>query len=86
MTSIIDFHTNPYLSGEAFLNFYLKCFTPSPKQCSANLERAGISMICGSVILKRAYCREDGFASIHRSNNRALELRRIRLGSPSRMD
>lgn len=74
---VIDFHTHPYLSGEEFLNFYPECFTPSPEQCRTDLERAGISMICGSVILKKPYCREEGFAPIRQSNERALELKRI---------
>ena len=76
-STIIDFHTHPYLSGEEFLNFYPECFSPSPEQCKADLERAGISKICGSVILKRPYRCEDGFAPIRQSNERALELKRI---------
>ena len=78
--TVIDFHTHPYLSGEEFLNFYPQCFAPSPEQCRQDLERAGISRICGSVILKRPYSREEGFAHIHQCNERALRLRDI-LGS-----
>lgn len=74
---VIDFHTHPYLSGAEFLNFYPQCFTPSPEQCRQELERAGISKICGSVILKAAYRREEGFAPIRQCNERALKLRDV---------
>lgn len=74
---VIDFHTHPYLSGEEFLNFYPECFTPSPEQFRADLERTGISKIFGSVILKRPYHKEEGFAPIRQCNERALELQRI---------
>lgn len=74
---VIDFHTHPYLSGEEFLNFYPECFAPDPVQCRTDLERAGISMICGSVILKEPYRPEEGFAQIRRCNERALKLRDI---------
>lgn len=74
---VVDFHVHPYLSGEEFLNFYPERFTPSPEQCQADLERAGISKICGSVILKRPYRREEGFGPIRQCNERALELKGI---------
>lgn len=72
---VIDFHTHPYWSGEEFLNFYPQCFAPSPEQCRADLERAGISKICGSVILKKPYRREEGFAPIRLCNERAWKLK-----------
>lgn len=75
--TVIDFHTHPYLSGEEFLNFYPERFTPDPVQCRTDLERAGISKICGSVILKKPYRREEGFAQIRRCNQRAIELREL---------
>lgn len=74
---VIDFHTHPYLSGEEFYSFYPECFTPSATQCRADLERAGISRICGSVLLKRPYRPEDGFAYLRRCNERAEELKRL---------
>ena len=75
--TVIDFHTHPYLSGEEFLNFYPERFTPDPVQCRTDLERAGISKICGSVILKKPYRGEEGFAQIRRCNQRAIELREL---------
>lgn len=72
---VIDFHTHPYLSQEDFMSFYPDCFAPSPAQCRRDLERAGISRICGSVLLRRPYSREEGFAYIHECNLRALRLR-----------
>ena len=75
--AVIDFHTHPYLSGEEFLNFYPECFAPSPAQCREDLERAGISMICGSVLLRAPYRREEGFAYIRRCNRQAAALKHI---------
>lgn len=65
---VIDFYTHPYLSGEEFLNLYPKSFTPSPAQCREDLEQAGNSMICGSVLLNKPYRREEGFAYIRQCN------------------
>ena len=73
----IDFHTHPYLSGEECLNFYPERFAPSPAQYREDLERAGISKSCGSVILKRPYSREEGFEHIRQCNRRALQLKEI---------
>lgn len=75
--TVIDFHTHPYLSREEFLNFYPQCFEPSPEQCRQDLERAGISKICGSVILKRAYDKAEGFAPIRQCNERAWRLKEL---------
>lgn len=76
-STVIDFHTHPYLSGEEFFNFYPECFTPSPEQCRQDLEQAGISMICGSVLLKRPYSRQEGFAYIRQCNQRTMRLKEI---------
>jgi len=75
--TVIDFHTHPYLTGEEFMNFYPECFEPSPAQLQKDLERAGISMICGSVLLQRPYSREEGFSYIRQCNQRAIELKKI---------
>lgn len=72
---IIDFHTHPYLSHEDFYCFYPDSFTPSPAQCMEDVKRAGITHICGSVILKRQY--EGGFDYIRECNNRACEIKKL---------
>ena len=82
---VIDFHTHPYLSGAEFLNFYPGCFTPSAAQCREDLERAGISMICGCVLMREPYRREEGFACIRRCNMRAAALKNILAGSMYRV-
>lgn len=72
---VIDFHTHPYLSDREFFNFYPECFTPSPAQCQEDLKRVGISMICGSVLLKEPYRHEKGFAYIRQCNQQAAALK-----------
>lgn len=72
---IIDFHTHPYLSLEEFYCFYPDSFSPSPAQCTKDVKRAGITHICGSVILKKKY--EGGFDYIKLCNDRAYELKKI---------
>ncbi|MCR4780749.1 MAG: amidohydrolase [Ruminiclostridium sp.] len=74
--NVIDFHTHPYLSRDEFMGFYPECFDPSPEQLRADIERAGISHICGSVLLKRPYTPEEGFSYIRVLNDKALELKK----------
>lgn len=74
---VIDFHTHPYLSGEEFMNFYPQCFSPSPEQCKADVERSGIVRICGSVLLKEPYTPERGFSYIQDCNAHARELKKL---------
>lgn len=71
---VIDFHTHPYLSQEEFYCFYPDPFTPTVTQCMEDIRRAGISHICGSVILKKKY--ESGFDYIKDCNDRALEIKK----------
>lgn len=71
---IIDFHTHPYLSREEFYCFYPDCFTPSAEQCVSDVKSAGITHICGSVIMKKKY--EGGFDYIKDCNDRAFEIKK----------
>lgn len=71
---IIDFHTHPYLSEEDFYCFYPDSFKPSASQCIEDAKRAGISHICGSVIMKKKY--GGGFGYIKECNDRALEIKK----------
>ncbi len=72
---IIDFHTHPFLSTEEFYCFYPDSFIPSATQCMEDVKRAGISHICGSVILKRKY--KGGFDYIKDCNDRAYKIKKI---------
>lgn len=72
---IIDFHTHPYLSSEEFYCFYPDSFTPSAKQCMEDAKTAGITHICGSVILKKKY--DGGFDYIKSCNDRAFEIKKL---------
>ncbi len=74
--NIIDFHTHPYICADEFMNFYPECFEPSPQQLKADLLKAGITHICGSVLnKKRAYTPEEGFAYIKECNDKALAIK-----------
>ena len=46
---IIDFHTHPYMEGEKNLCMYREAYALSPMEQKQQLERAGITKICGSV-------------------------------------
>lgn len=74
--NIIDFHTHPYICADEFMNFYPECFEPSPQQLKADLQKAGITHICGSVLnKKRAYTSEEGFDYIKECNDKALAIK-----------
>lgn len=72
---IIDFHTHPYLSAEEFYCFYPDAFEPSALQCMEDAKRAGITHICGSVILGKKY--DGGFDYTKNCNDRAFGLKKI---------
>ena len=69
---IIDFHAHPYLTEDEFYCFYPEEFNPSPTQAKADLERAGINHICGSVIRPRRYQPEDDFSYFRNLNQHAM--------------
>lgn len=74
---IIDFHTHPYLTKEQNLCMY-KDFAPlSMQEAKADLEQAGITGICGSVISARPYETDRGFVQLRELNRKALEIRDI---------
>ena len=75
MKKIIDFHTHPYLLQEENFCHYSEDFKLSPEEARADLERAGITKICGSVISKNGYEPELGFERIKALNDRALEVK-----------
>lgn len=48
---IIDFHTHPYLTWEQNLCMYREAYSLSPIEQQEQLKKAGITKICGSVIM-----------------------------------
>ena len=77
MKKIIDFHTHPYLLQEENFCHYSDDFKLSPEEEKAELERAGITKICGSVISKNGYEPELGFERIKALNDCALEVKAL---------
>ena len=73
---IIDFHIHPYLSEADNLCFYQEGFFLSPEQARADLEAAGITHVCGSVIRQEAFDPQKGFSQIAALNDAALEIRK----------
>lgn len=73
---IIDFHTHPYLSYEEDTCMYKESFYLPPEEMEADIRRAGIGHICGSVISNDLYRPEQGFEPLQKYNRDALELQR----------
>ncbi len=71
---IIDFHTHPYKTMSECTCMYKETFFLNTKEAKADLESAGITRICGSVIEPGCYQPEDGYAHFGKLNERALEL------------
>ncbi len=69
---IIDFHTHPYLDQTENYCMFTDDFKLSPTEAAEDLKNAGISKICGSVINRIPYDKENGFAQIRALNDKAL--------------
>ena len=74
---ITDFHVHPYLEQSENLCTYKDDFQLTYLEARADLEKAGITKICGSVIGKAAFDPEKGFEQIQQLNARALELKAL---------
>lgn len=72
MEPIIDFHTHPFQRTENCLNFYPEMPELDAAGMRRQLESAGITHICGSVLRKNF--RLDGFESLRSLNREALAL------------
>lgn len=72
MDTVIDFHTHPFRTLGNCLNFYPEMTDLDAAGMRAQLEKAGIGKICGSVLEKGFVL--DGFDSIRRLNREALAL------------
>ena len=74
MREIIDFHTHPYETIEECSCMYKDSFFLSSKEAKEDLQNAGITHICGSVIEPGRDCAKEGFAYIRRLNDKACKL------------
>lgn len=71
---IIDFHVHPFRTPDKCLNFYPEMPDLDALSMKAQLEAAGISRICGSVLYKK---HPGGWESLHELNREALALRDV---------
>lgn len=74
---VIDFHVHPYLSQQEFMGLYGEVFQPDTGQAVKDLEEAGITHICGSVIERGRDIDREGFGPIRELNRKALKLREV---------
>ena len=75
MNEIIDFHMHPYLTTEQNYCFYKEFYDFSPEGYKEQLNKAGITHICGSVISER-YPVQD-FSYLKNLNRIAIKLKGI---------
>lgn len=72
---IIDFHTHPYMSEEQNLNMYREIYSLSVEEQKKQLLKAGISQICGSVIMPMK--EEAEFETIRLCNRAAWNIQEV---------
>lgn len=72
---IIDFHVHPFYEKTEQTCFYREKFDFDRDYFRHDIESAGISGICGSVIDFKGIKVEDGFEAFRRLNRNALKLR-----------
>ena len=73
--SIVDFHVHPYLTEEENLCMYKEVFSLTSQEAVLDLEKSGISHVCGSVLCKRKFDMEKGFGQLRELNRKALKKR-----------
>ena len=74
---IIDFHTHPYLEKAKNLCQYKEDFQLSAVEVLIDLQKAGISKICGTVVSSEAFSLDMGWDEIKMLNEEALELKKL---------
>ena len=74
MASILDFHVHPFRDGAHCLNFYPERTDFTPAGMRRELEEAGITHICGSVLQMKA---PGDFSDLRELNREALALREL---------
>lgn len=72
---IIDFHIHPYTSEKENLCMYLEDFSLPIEEGMADLQRSGITHVCGSVIALRERVALIDFEEIRKCNRMALALK-----------
>ncbi len=76
--NIIDFHVHPYLDKAHNLCMYTEDdFALDTAAAKADLERSGISKICGSVICKEVPQEGFSFAHMQAINDHAVALKKV---------
>ncbi|MCI6435127.1 MAG: amidohydrolase [Clostridiales bacterium] len=74
MNSILDFHVHPFRDASHCLNFYPERSDFTPALMQLELEKAGITHICGSVLQMKA---PKAFSDLRSLNREALALREL---------
>ena len=74
MNSILDFHVHPFRDASHCLNFYPERSDFTPAGMQLELEKAGITHICGSVLQMKA---PKAFSDLRALNREALALREL---------
>lgn len=89
INDIIDFHTHPYITDEHNFCFYKQFYNMQPEDYVKQLNYAGITHICGSVIESRHKTTDaqgkvievrnkiQNFSDIRKLNRVALQLKEI---------
>ena len=79
--NLIDFHMHPYLTGSQYTGMYLEPGPESGKnvmdKIRCDMERAGISHVCGSVIGGGNTVWKGSFHDLKELNRSALELKHM---------
>ena len=75
--SVIDFHTHPYLREEENMGVYLEDFYLPTEEVREDVGKAGISLICGSVLNTFKRGPVSSFDEIRTLNRDALKLKKI---------
>lgn len=74
---IIDFHIHPYLEQTENYCMYIDDFQLTPQEAAEDLQKAGIGKVCGSVISRTSFRREEGWSYIKALNEKALEVKEL---------
>ena len=72
---IIDFHCHPFFDEDCYFGIYRECMPADRSTIASDMEKAGISRFCGSVI--RRIRDGEGFEVLKKLNRDALKLRDI---------
>lgn len=77
MGKIIDFHVHPFYEKSELTCFYAYSFSYDSDFFKRDLEEAGISAVCGSVISFDGIKETDGFEPFRQLNRHALKMKEL---------